>query len=363
MFEVVERPEGQRYWVVRAQGGDYIDHFREGGVVAVGHLNILGLADTGNSAYFPDMGELLARLREAELRKNKEQGKIGAERKFRQIRTFIGEMAVGDLVVSIDSGYLMVGRVIGHPRIDRNPIRFVYDDKNNNYSEMNFHLRRRVKWGPRIKRSHLPTAMKRSVSARQTVFNIDSYWTAIYHMLYPVFSYENRIYLSTRINQDGSISNYSISQLFAILTDLEVLCRSVEFTEKPEEINFAKLFSIIFLNDDFVLTTTAEFMSPGSVWSYLGFSEKAGRGILVGALLFGAIFGAKVGPIEVDGILHKELREKLLEEFNQRLLHHNAEAVKEKLELSVPRFNTKPLEDSADDEPEDRRRLAILQQV
>ncbi|MBA4721503.1 MAG: hypothetical protein H2067_10305 [Alcanivorax sp.] len=363
MIEVFERPDNQRYWVVRAQGGDYIDHFRQAGAVAIGHLDELALPHSNNQPFFPSMAPLLSQIGNLEKRQGEEGYKARSQRRYGQVKTFIAEISVGDLVVSIDSGYLMVGRIVGHPRIDDVPVRVIRDEESGDYTEMAFSLRRPVKWGPKIRRRHLPTAMKRSISARQTVFNIDSYWVTLYHMLYPIFTSQGKIYFSTRINQSDAINNYSVSQLFSILTDLEVLTRSIEFTDNPDDISFENLFGWFIREDGFKLATTAEFMSPGSVWSHLGVDDKTGRKIVLGSLLFGALFGVKIGPIEVDGVVHKELREKIVHEFTQRLEHHNAESVKEKLELSFPKFNTKPLENDEYDEAEDRRRLAIVQEV
>lgn len=363
MIEVYERPNNQRYWVVRAQGGDYIDHFRQAGTVAIGHLDKLSPPHTHPQPYFPSMSPLLSQIGGLERRTREEGWKARAQRRYGQIKVFIAEMSIGDLVVSIDSGYLMVGRIVGHPRIDNNPVRVIRDEETGDFTEMPFSLRRPVKWGPKIRRKHLPAAMKKSISARQTVFNIDSYWATLYHMLYPIFTSEGKIFFSTRINQSDAISNYSVSQLFSILTDLEVLTRSLEITEIPEQISFQRLFDKILREDGFKLATTAEFMSPGSVWSYLGVDDDTGRKIILGSLLFGAIFGVKIGPIEVDGVIHKELREKIVDQFVQRLEYHNAESVKERLELTLPEFNTEPLEDDEHDEAEDPRRLALLEET
>ncbi len=117
------------------------------------------------------------------------------------------------------------------------------------------------------------------------------------------------------------------------------------------------------IEDGFKLATTAEFMSPGSVWSYLGVDDNTGRKIILGSLLFGALFGVKIGPLEVDGVVHKELREKIVEEFTERLEYHNAQSVKEKLELSLPEFNTEPLENNEYDETEDFRQVALLHET
>ena len=42
VYRIKERPNDQRFWVVRASGGQYVPHFRAGGVAAIGHLNDLG---------------------------------------------------------------------------------------------------------------------------------------------------------------------------------------------------------------------------------------------------------------------------------------------------------------------------------
>ncbi|WP_156181424.1 hypothetical protein [Halomonas sp. PR-M31] len=363
MIDVIERPESQRYWVVRAQDGNYIDHFQQAGTVAIGHLDDLDLPHSNHQPFFPEVSSLLSQISSLERRKREEGYIARSQRRCAQVKTFVDDLSVGDLVVSIDSESLMVGRIVGHPRINNIPVRVILDKKTGVYTEMPFSLRRSVRWGPKIRKKHVPTAMKRSISARQTVFNIDSYWTTIYYMLYPIFVSEGKLFFSTSINQSDAINNYSVSQLFSILTDLEVLTRSIDVTENPREISFQRLFDQFLKEDSFKLATTAEFMSPGSVWSYLGVDDNTGQKIILGSLLFGALFGVKIGPLEVDGIVHKELREKIVEEFTERLEHHNAKSMKKKLELSFPEFDTEPLENNEYDEAEDFRQLTLFQET
>ncbi|MEW8288223.1 MAG: hypothetical protein AB2697_19765 [Candidatus Thiodiazotropha endolucinida] len=363
MIRIPERPEGQRYWVVRAQGGDFVQHFRQGSVVAIGHLNEFNFPEAGNSPFIPELDNLFSKIRTSEAKTEIPSWKARAQNRFNQVKTFIAEMSVGDLVITIDSGLLMVGRIIGHPKIIGSPVRVVHDPKENKFTEMAFDLRREVQWGPIIKRKNLPTAMKRSISARQTVFNVDEYWSYIYHLLYPAFIYNCRLYLSTRIEQEEPISNFSISQLLLVLTELEVISRSIEDIDDPALVNFSDFFDLFLERDDFILATTAEFMSPGSIWSYLGFSNKSGRGIVIGCLLFGMMFGVEIGPIKVDGVIHKELREKIMDEFNIRLRIHKIEKIKKRLQLTIPKYNTTPLEDSSNDSPPDPGILELLKEV
>lgn len=363
MIQIIEKPEGQRYWVVRAQGGDYVQHFRQGSTIAIAHLNPLNLPDEGNTPFVPELSELKKTIFVNEARAGATAWKYRAQTRYGQVRTFVADMAIGDLVVTIDSSRLMVGRIVGHPKIDTVPVRVVHDPIENHYTEMAFDLRRDVNWGPVIKRAHLPTAMKRSISARQTVFNIDNYWESLYHLLYPVFVHNNQLYLSTRIEQKEPISNFSISLLLLVLTELEVFSRASEALSVKGMIDFQELFNTFLENDDFILSTTAEFMSPGSIWSQLGFSDKEGKGIVIGALLFGAIFGVELGPIKIDGVIHKELREQILESFNKRLEIHNVEGIRERLDLRIPNFNTRPLEDSSNDAKPDSKVEALSKSV
>ena len=38
-------------------------------------------------------------------------------------------MSIGDLVITINSGILMIGRITGHPRIDRTAVKVVWDEE------------------------------------------------------------------------------------------------------------------------------------------------------------------------------------------------------------------------------------------
>ena len=45
-LSVYEIPNGRRVWVVRASGGDFVTHFRQEEVAAIGHLDVLELSST-----------------------------------------------------------------------------------------------------------------------------------------------------------------------------------------------------------------------------------------------------------------------------------------------------------------------------
>lgn len=358
--EIVERPEGQRYWVVRASGGEFVRHFRQAGLVAIGHIDKLTPSNNHGDLYYPDLAELRAAMERMLGSKDDPSAKYRTHSHFNQVKTFIGDISIGDLIVTIDEVNLMVGRVIGHPFVDKQPVRYIYDEKLNKYTEMSYLLRRLVQWGPLMSRTDLPTAMKRSISARQTVFNIDAYWTTLYHLLYPLFQYENRIYFSARIKQREAINSFSVSQIFRLLTELEAVTRSHEAILLNPDTDFEKLFAQFIQAGEFDLKTVAEFMSPGSIWGRLGFSDEAGRKIFIAALLYGAIFGIDVEGVKVGGVIDTDTRQKLVSYFLHRLEVNGAEDMKSRLNLDVPKHNTKPLEDGSNDALPDGRALAML---
>ncbi len=359
---IFERPKNQRYWVVRASRGDFVSHFRQSGLVAIGHIDDLVAGSAHNDPYYPDLKALRSSIEQREIKKGDEAAtKYRAHSYFNQVKTFLGEISVGDLVVTIDEGSLSVGRVIGNPFVDTSPVRYFYDENKNSYSDMSYKLRRAVQWGPVMSRSSLPTAMKRSISARQTVFNIDSYWTALYHLLYPVFRYGDRVYISARIKQKEAINSYSVSQVFRILTELEVVTRSYEAILYDPATDFDALFAQFRRTGDFELKTVAEFMSPGSIWGSLGFSDQAGRRIVIAGLLYAAIFGIDVKGVTIGGIIDENIRQKVVEYFLNRLEENDVVEMRERLNLDVPRHDTGTLEDKTHDAQPDERALAMLE--
>lgn len=40
-IKIFERPDNQRYWVVRSHGGAYFDHFFRASIIAISHLDWL----------------------------------------------------------------------------------------------------------------------------------------------------------------------------------------------------------------------------------------------------------------------------------------------------------------------------------
>lgn len=192
-------PETQRYWVVRAEGGAYFQHFRLSDSIAIGHLDFLGLPETFEQPYQPDFQQLYKMAADRMHEQEHLKGQITSL--INQTRSFLEDMSVGDLIVTPTGNRVSIGRVVGKPRISRNPV-FAAPYEGADVTEMRFTLRRKIAWGPIVYRSNFTQDMTRSLRANQTIFNIDNHWQAVNHLLHPVFEKDGNIYYSFKINQE-----------------------------------------------------------------------------------------------------------------------------------------------------------------
>lgn len=346
---LVERPATQRIWVVRASGGHYVRHFRHAGVMAIGHLNEIGLSKgalTGANAL-----DIEKELKNANL----ERKKASITSHVNQVEAFCIAIKKDDLIVTLDANDFMIGRVLGTAAyIDTDPI--VLKSSNGSDDKMVHQLRRQVSWGPYISRKALPVAMEMTLFAHQTVFNIDRYWASVYHLLYPCFTFQGRLYLSANIRQQDAIDNYSVSQLFGLLSGVEVMAKllaadSDAWTQYPH--NLPELREELELN----LSSRAEFMSPGTVWSTLVLDP---TGILWAAVIYVMLFGGDLKFFKTDGIIDTHTRQKVWDLVLKLQTTHNVEKVQKKLKVEVPKLETDNIEVPAQKVKRARRSAVVV---
>lgn len=341
-FQVYERPEGQQVWVVRASSGEYVNHFVKGNEVAIGHLDILNIP-TDQVASEVDFEKVENALL---VKESSSKGSITSH--INQVKGFIHKMQVGDLVVTLDSNNLRIGRVISDAYFSQTPVEIVHNVELQKKTQMNFHLRRKVSWGPGFKRSDVPTAMEKTLRAHQTVFSIDHYWESVYHLIYPVFTYKDTLYLSANIRQQKDIDNYSIARFLTLLTDIEVIAKSINLGDNGMTNSFNELLILFKSNDTFTLSTKAEFMSAGTIWGKIKLPK---TNLATAAIIYMGLFGGSGIGFQFDGIIDVHMREQILNFALESMSKNDGEDVKRKLELHLPKHDTQPLEDVSKDQP------------
>lgn len=337
-MRIYEVPNKRRYWVVRAEGGLYYDHFIKNGLMALGHLNDLEIAIEDREKFFPDEGWLKDIVAKKSQIRNSSKRQESVS--FNQIKSFIYDIQDGDWVITVGYNSLRVGIVNGNAYIKNEKVVVYYDPEKDRKVEMDSNLRRNVNWGPVISRSAMPFGLLSSLRANQTVFNVDKHWEAIHHSLYPVFTKGDGLYLSLKIRQEKEINNYSVVQILSFLNEIEVIAKEVKNNLTSEK--FDELFAQYVVKNLLTLTTKAQFNSPGDIWSKIDFSglnKPKMAYVLVGyAMLFGNDHAG------MDGIIDLETRQRLWSIFADRMEQKNMSHVVASLELSNPKYDTTALE-------------------
>lgn len=270
----------QRIWFVRSSSGTYAPHFKSGKLIATDYLS--EIFDEANLKDLPSRdlirSAIISKEKFSEFRFNKQENKEvktlnGSGAKLQAaINKFKEEILLGDLVITkTSSGGFMFGICSADEAyVSSEPVKLpaselegaTYQDK----IKLKYSLRKNVVWGPTIRESEIPDALKNSL-ARNTLTEVTHLKEMVYHLLYPFFTDGKNLYFSNKIRSSEAINSAVIGKLFqnislvtplasAILSNTDInpaeLIREVE----------TSIFSNIILS-----TSKADFMSPGDTWS------------------------------------------------------------------------------------------------
>ncbi len=329
-------PNERRYWVVRAEGGDYFQHFGQYSVVAIGHLDDLGLefAEGTVNPNWPHLYEAF----QARVSPDKHSSRQ-ASSWFNQVRRFVDEIRVGDWIMTMGVSAVRIGQVASEAIYESKPL--VLRGVGDVDVQMPHKLRRKMLWGPSFRKDRLSGPLLRTLRANQTVFNVDGLWEDICHSVLPVFERDENLYFTIRINSDERIRSIDISNMLLFLNELEVIAKEYRvLDERPEQ--FEGLFDEYESENLLSLTTEAEFHSPGEIWGMISGLVPSGLGwggiFLLGySMLFG---NSKLG---FDGLIDLETRKKIWDLILERYKRHRIEKAVERLETSTPSANVQNL--------------------
>lgn len=344
---IYEPPDEQRYWVVRSDSGQYFPHFRLGKCAAIGHLDPFKRFHSESDPFDVDLDGLKEQL--SSLVGDDKKSKSQVTNTISQIRNFVYEINIGDLIITLNEDNMMYGRVIGHPKYDNRPIEYVHDIKTGTSSTMSLGLRREVQWGPLVRRSLIPSSLARSFRANQTVFNIDEHWQGLHHLIYPAFYSNGRLFLSAKLGQKSDIENISVIRFLNFLTESEVFIRSnfdAELLTENSTDLFEEEIDRLSKEEELKLKTKAQFMSPGDIWTFLS-GISGVEYYLAYYFIYSTIFGSSL--LGWDGIIDKDTKKKLTDFILTRWEKRRGEQHKTNLGLTLPKYRTEPLEDSSKD--------------
>lgn len=333
---IPERNKNERIWVVRASGGRYVQHFVKDNLVAIGHIDGLEVQNNPRQIALADLKSYLART----TKDGQRPSKATVSNMANQVSSFITEIKSGDLILTLDTNQVAVGRISSDAYCDTKGIEIRNGKR---VSVMPFQLRRQVVWGPSLDRKQLPYSIEASLKAHQTVFSLDGHWEILYHFLFPIFRDQEHIYFSSNIDQQKDINSYSVSQLLGLFSDLEAI---VKVFDPVRSETYEELISRFRSDHNFSLTCKAEFMSKGHIWTKLGLSKSEGKKLLYFLVAWGTLFGhvkfADVFEIDV-GIITPEIRAQISKQVLDAIAKRDANDVKDKLKLNIPHHNVDPI--------------------
>lgn len=340
-------PKGRRYWVVRAHGGTYLQHFISAGVAAIGHVDE-GL--TGVPSEPPSQVNWATIYQKLIASASDLRAVRSLKSLVSQAQVFVNEMKVGDWILAPGDGVLAIGVVSSEAFWDGEPI--VIPRADAPPVVMSYMLRRNVEWGPTVYRNDFSSPLQWTLRANQTVFNVDSHWEPICHTIYPAFARDQSLYLTAKIRSNEKINNVDIASFLSTLSDIEVLARSLGQDITSE--NFEQKLGELADANELSLATKAEFYSPGDIWVQLtsGSSDLIAHDKWMAIVVFAytLLFGnSKVG---FDGILDLDTRHKIRDLMLGRMKVRRADAAVKNMSVGLPNKDTKALE-SKDNELQD----------
>lgn len=378
---------GQKIWMVRAQGGKFLKHFRSGSIVSIEHLDKFYDHREHPTSKIPSREEIRSAILANKDYIDPESKSLtfnaSGRNNFHQIDHFVNDIQKGHLIVSVDDAHIMIGvctsskaffssRAVSLPPDPQRP-------KSKNPPKLRQRLRKKVEWGPSIKRNTVSGLLKGTLQSRHTVTSLDEHWKEIFGLLYPFFTHKGEFYFSNRIGTKAEINGKIISRLFDNLSSAQIILK--ELLEKELSDEFIKRLLDDEIDwDEFDLTAKAYFMSPGGIFNKVPLPESANIKLIIRAfaVLF-LIISAQIHPSEAaeqlptpeggsafftpEGLVDERLLQADGKENQTRLLGElinnnkggltklrkgqKAPEIKKKLGLSIPKNDTSKLETEA----------------
>jgi hypothetical protein len=258
-------------------------------------------------------------------------------------------MNIGDWVITKTSKTICIGLIISPARLDDEIVTHTLNKglATEREQRLDFMLKRSVSWGPVVSMSHLPTDLYISLRSPMTLYNVDRHMESLHHTLYPFFKINDSLHFSVRINQDSDISNYYLSKVFDYLNELEFLAQ-VDLDNN----DLNGLYENFLNSGGFNLSTKADFHSAGDIWAKVKLSSgEAIDGITnsrmtKAILIYSMLFGNQTAGI--DGVLDIDTRHKIRDILIERIDMNTIGRTVEKLELTMPKYNTQDIEKKDD---------------
>lgn len=324
-----------KYWVVRAgENAKYYEHFRHNGIVALGHIDELSVDEgiirevraTDLTSAFTALNTPIAQQESEGINATVEEGdedndgtegqeneednaaeagedvpsasQIGSN--VTQASRFINDIQVGDIIITVNKKRVSLGTVKSEAYIESSELRFLKPDGTHHSRALTYKLRRKVEWEPAKLRASIPSPIKPSLSAHQTLFSISEANQELFtHWLYGVFQKNDKLFFSTKIDERDKISQFNVTEFQRAIQKIELLAEKIANNDLVDTDGLSEMleeqYRLAGMDGDFTLTTKNSFLSPGNIWNEVG-----GREVkrVIFAMILGVLFNQSVEASE-----------------------------------------------------------------
>lgn len=321
-IDIPEVPSDRKYWFLRTENGEYYKDFKENNFIAYGLDEISDISELKSAQTAEDMYTIVY-SKILSIKENRRSATFHT----RQVLKFVNSFDIGDIVVipSKRSVEYSIGLIESEVYVDDS---FTNDDSQalkstyESYKLCPFLKRRRVRWLKVIRRDKLPLQLLRFAFAHQALADVTKYDHYIDRILHPVYTKNNRAYLSLIINQRNGIPAEEMANLLSAPITLLRLLNDV----LPPEI----------ANDNSIIESRVIAESPGAA-QFVGTASKiAGVLLILGVFAVGADLKVNVRGVDLE--LHsKGLIQMYLDYVSED--HRHEEKIHE-LDLAAKRLNS-----------------------
>ncbi|MCD5076665.1 hypothetical protein [Enterococcus gallinarum] len=216
---VLEIPKETKYWVVRANGGEYYQDFLENNFIAIGDDKITkkNLDEKKKQDGFHDLDsiEILKVIYGEKYPDLKPQSHTLYSKR---LYNFMFEMKKGDIIIvpSKSSNFFLIG-VIDSDMFDG--VSVVDDSEDTEIKPCPFIKRRKVTWIKEIGRASLPQKMFWVLSAHQTIFNVTEFSREINSLLSFIVKYGDEVTASCFVSTNEGVTIKDWHELTSVLIE------------------------------------------------------------------------------------------------------------------------------------------------
>ena len=257
-IELIELKSNTRYWLVRADGGKYYEHFKHHSFISVHHNEItleklqsstLLLTKEKNIEYYKM--QILAEHKDDNWTKHKIA--FAANRLY----SFIEEMTIGDYVIvpSYKSNHFLIGQITGEVKEvhlpEESSLNYEFDTTTDS-------KRRKIKWINEVPRRKInPKFLYSTLTMHQSIIEVTQYSKYIDGLISPLYLKEGKLNLKLNVNTEKPITSQMWKSLYSVIDLIrnEKLDEEITVTtnvESPGDINLTTIVKFVSDHKDFL---------------------------------------------------------------------------------------------------------------